>query len=194
MIATLQPISGWRLLSMAEQARFISEELGENGYRTILAVAVPESRNDNRVFALLEHQSVGYVANPSAGDIDLAYVRQQALDDLKILNNENDLPVSEQVRWGGFSPKPAYNAQEYSLDYGVKLIFGEEAALNLYRIQLVRDGAVVLMLVGSPGDDLTLEGWQIQPSAEWNYNRYVSGQDRLSESTLENLMLMNRFI
>jgi hypothetical protein len=59
---------------------------------------------------------------------------------------------------------------------------------------LVRNGAVVLTLVGTPADNLNLQEWRVTPKDSLRYERFDPHSDPRAEGTLINLLLMNRFI
>lgn len=181
--------AGWQLLNDAERRNFLINELGDDGQGNILAVA---KRSDG-VFALLTALPVGYV-DSAGGQIDVQAVRSNTEEDLLILNQENGLEGADEVQFKKFAPPPSYDSAQYSVTYGVELSFGREPALNLYRIQLVRDGALILTLVGKPADQLALEGFTIHPPSGQRYENFNPNTDRRSESTLTNMLMMNRFV
>ncbi|SUO95128.1 DUF2167 domain-containing protein [Suttonella ornithocola] len=189
-IAMLKTPENWKVLSGSTLNQFINEEFGDG--RHILTAAKPKNQAEG-VFAILEHQKMGYIAHPNS-HINTRFIVEKGQDDLKILNEESGLSESEKVRFKGFSPAPTYHAEKHLLEYGIELLFGREAALNLYRIKLIRDGALILTLVGKPKDNLSLTGWEIQVQAGYRYQDYQKGKDKLAEGNLENLMLMNSFI
>lgn len=190
--ATLIAPEGWKVLSASEQHHFIQSEFGDDAGRNILAIA---RKNDaDGVFALLEYRQTGYIENPSLQQVDERALIQKANEDLHMLNQENGFSDAETVRWKGFVLKPRFDAQRHILEYGVELRFGDLPAVNLYQMQLLRNGVLVLTLVGMPEDKLNFKGWQYKFDSAWKYENYQPSRDRKSEGTLANLMLMNRFI
>ncbi|MFC2503810.1 MAG: DUF2167 domain-containing protein, partial [Cardiobacterium sp.] len=113
---------------------------------------------------------------------------------LDILNQESGLTGSEAVRWKSFAPAPKYDNASRCVEYGVELNIGQDPALNLYKMCLVRNGALVLTLVGKPGDGLSLQGWRVTPQDSLRYERFDPKSDPRAEGTIINLLLMNRFI
>lgn len=190
--ATLIAPEGWTVLKPAEQNAFIQAEFGQELGRNILAVARKNGAQD--VFALLEYRQTGYIENPSLQQINEQVLIQKANEDLQMMNQENGFSEAEKVRWKGFVLKPRFDEQHYVLDYGVELRFGDLPAVNLYRMQLLRDGVLILTLVGMSQDQLNFNGWQYHYDSAWNYRQYNPNRDRKAEGTLANLMLMNRFI
>lgn len=190
--ATLITPEGWTILSPAEQDIFIQTEFGDGAGRNIFAVA--QKNQAEGVFALLDYRQTGYIENPSLQQINEQALIERTNEDLQMLNQENGFSEAEKVRWKGFVLKPRFDDKHYVLEYGVELRFGNMPAVNLYRMQLLRDGVLVLTLVGMPQDQLSLNGWQYQYDSAWDYQRYQASRDRKSEGTLANLMLMNRFI
>lgn len=191
MKSTIKAPEGWRILTGGALSSFINDEFGDSG-RDILAAAKPANGADG-VFAIFEHQASGYIERP-ASNINQAFYVQKTQEDLQILNDENGFTDAEKVRWKGFALTPRYDNSKHTLDYGIELYFGRDVAVNLYRMLLIRDGALVLTLVGTPRERLSLQGWSIAPDPAIAYERYQSGRDPKAEGTLENLMLMNRFI
>ena len=86
--------------------------------------------------------------------IDPTRVRQGISEDLDMLNQESGLSGNDAVRWKTFSPAPKYDSANHCVEYGVELTIGQDSALNRYKMCLVRNGAVVLTLVGTPADNL----------------------------------------
>ena len=190
--ANLTVPAGWRILSDAERRDFLINELGEgDGQSNILAIAKPSSGDG--VFAMLTTLAIGYV-DSAGGHIDVQAVRSNTEEDLLILNQENGLEGADEVRFRKFSPPPSYDSAEHSVTYGMELSFGREPALNLYRIRLVRDGALVLTVVGKPSDGLSLAGFAIDPPSAQRYENFNPQTDRRSESSLTNVLMMNRFV
>lgn len=190
MSTILTAPENWHILTKSELKNFVENELGESG-NLIIAAAKPKQGTDD-VFAVLTHQKNGYIAQPNPRINQASYI-QKMQEDLKIQNDENGLSDSEKVRWKGFVIPPKYDSSTHTLDYGVALYFGHEIAINLYRLRLVRNGALTLTLVGSPKDHLSLIGWNIQVDASLLYQNHQAS-DRIAEGNLENLMLMTRFI
>lgn len=183
----------WQVLNESERRRFFAEEYGEpDSGSNIIAVAKPKAAQEG-VFALLTTLPVGYV-DAAGGHIDVAAVKAKAEEDLLILNQENGLEGAEEVRFKKFAPPPSYDSAHHAVTYGIELGFGREPALNLYRIQLVRDGALVLTVVGRPSDRLSIQGFGIEASQEKRYEAFNPNTDRRSESSLTNLLMMNRFV
>ena len=164
-IATLTPPKGWKILSHAEQQAFIREHLGDAS--DIIAIALP-SGGDGSVFAQLSY--------------------------LDILNQESGLTGKDAVRWKTFAPAPKYDPATRCVEYGVELSVSGDPALNLYKMCLVRNGAIVLTLVGTPTDGLDLNNWVITPQKNRRSARFDQKSDRRAEGNLINLLLMNRFI
>ena len=177
-IATLTPPKGWKVLNDSQKQQFINEHLG--GVDDIIAIAVPDG-GDGSVFAQLSYRPAGYI-------------RQGISEDLDILNQESGLTGSEAVRWKSFAPAPKYDNASRCVEYGVELNIGQDPALNLYKMCLVRNGALVLTLVGKPGDGLSLQGWRVTPQDSLRYERFDPKSDPRAEGTIINLLLMNRFI
>lgn len=190
MSTILTAPENWHILAKSELKNFVENELGESG-NLVIAAAKPKQGSSD-VFAVLEHQKNGYIANPNPR-INQAFYIQKMQEDLQIQNDENGFSDAEKVRWKGFVLPPKYDGNARILDYGVALYFGQEVAINLYRLQLVRDGALVLTLVGTPRSHLSFEGWKISVDANLRYEKHQAN-DPVSEGNLENLMLMNRFI
>ncbi|WP_225757213.1 DUF2167 domain-containing protein [Cardiobacterium sp. Marseille-Q4385] len=188
-IATLTPPKGWKILSHAEQQAFIREHLGDAS--DIIAIALP-SGGDGSVFAQLSYRPVGYVDDNTP--IDPTRVRQGISEDLDILNQESGLTGKDAVRWKTFAPAPKYDPASRCVEYGVELSVSGDPALNLYKMCLVRNGAIVLTLVGTPTDGLDLNNWVITPQNNLRYERFDPKSDRRAEGNLINLLLMNRFI
>lgn len=183
----------WQVLNESERRRFFAEEYGEpDSGSNIIAVAKPKAAQEG-VFALLTTLPVGYV-DAAGGHIDVAAVKAKAEEDLLILNQENGLEGAEEVRFKKFAPPPSYDSAHHAVTYGIELGFGRVPALNLYRIQLVRDGALVLTVVGRPSDRLSIQGFGIEASQEKRYEAFNPNTDRRSESSLTNLLMMNRFV
>lgn len=183
----------WQVLDEQARSRFFAEEYGEpDSGAHIIAVAKPQAGEEG-VFALLTTLPVGYV-DAAGGHIDFAAVKAKAEEDLLILNQENGLQGAEEVRLKKFAPPPSYDSAKHAVTYGIELSFGRVPALNLYRIQLVRDGALVLTVVGKPGDRLSLQGFDIEVAADKRYETFNPNTDRRSESSLTNLLMMNRFV
>lgn len=194
MLASLTFPPSWRLLQGAERQSFLNNEYDDAKDRELVSVVKATSASAKDVFAILEHQPLGYIAHPETSTIDLQSVIKQYKADLEILNGENNLAPSESVRWGRFFVPPTYDAQQHRLDYGIELRFGGNPGVNLYRVKLVRDGALVLTLVGDRPAQVSLEGWTITPEKNLAYENYQAGKDKLAQATLANLILMNRFI
>ncbi|ABQ13858.1 DUF2167 domain-containing protein [Dichelobacter nodosus] len=190
-MATLRMPESWVLLKNEQRARFL-REIEIEDEPALLAVA--QSKEHDHAFALLRHQKSGYVVRPEETPIHPQLIRKQTEADLAILNSESALSEAERVRWQKFYLEPVYQAQTRTVEYGITLLFGNEAAVNLYRMLLVRDGALVLTLVGKPSDHLSLADWAIEPKDEMRYERFDPAHDKKSEGTLDNLILMNRFI
>ena len=188
-IATLTPPKGWKVLSESEKQRFINEHLG--GVDDIIAIALPDGGNGS-VFAQLSYRPAGYVDDNIP--IDPTRVRQGISEDLDMLNQESGLTGSEAVRWKSFAPAPKSDSASRCVEYGVELSIGQEPALNLYKMCLLRNGALVLTLVGTPADGLSLQGWRITPQDNLRYERFDPHSDPRAEGTIINLLLMNRFI
>lgn len=183
----------WQILNAAERSRFFAEEYGEpDGEGNVTAVAKPKAGQEG-VFAFLAALSVGYV-DAGGGHIDVQAVKAKAEEDLLILNQENGLSGADEVRFKKFAPPPSYDSARHTVTYGIELAFGRVPALNLYRIRLVRDGALVLTVVGRPADRLSINGFAIEPAAEKRYENFNPNTDRRSESSLTNLLMMNRFV
>ena len=188
-IATLTPPQGWKLLNGSQKQRFINEHL--SGAEDIIAIALPDG-GDGSVFAQLSYRPAGYVDDNIP--IDPTRIRQGISEDLDILNQESGLTGSEAVRWKSFAPAPKYDNASRCVEYGVELNIGQDPALNLYKMCLVRNGALVLTLVGKPGDGLSLQGWRVTPQDSLRYERFDPKSDPRAEGTIINLLLMNRFI
>ena len=178
-IATLTPPKGWKVLNDSQKQQFINEHLG--GVDDIIAIAVPDG-GDGSVFAQLSYRPAGYVDDNSP--IDPTRIRQGISEDLDILNQESGLTGSEAVRWKSFAPAPKYDNASRCVEYGVELNIGQDPALNLYKMCLVRNGALVLTLVGKP----------VTPQDSLRYERFDPKSDPRAEGTIINLLLMNRFI
>lgn len=189
--ATLIVPDNWVVLNEAERRRFLSEEFGDVS-SSVLAVARPKDGKEG-VFAVLNRLTVGYV-DSAGGHIDTQTVRAKIEEDLLILNQENGVEGADEVRFKKFSPPPSYDSAQHTVTYGVELSFGRDPALNLYRIRLTRDGALLLAVVGKPSDQLSLNGFAIEPAAGQRYENFNPNADRRSESTLTNVLMMNAFI
>ncbi|MDO5091188.1 MAG: DUF2167 domain-containing protein [Cardiobacteriaceae bacterium] len=190
---TLIVPADWQILNDNERRRFFADEYGEaDSGSNILAVAKPKAGKEG-VFALLATLPVGYI-DAAGGHIDVAAVKSKAEEDLLILNQENGLQGADEIRFKKFAPPPSYDSAHHTVSYGIELAFGRTPALNLYRIQLVRDGALVLTLVGTPADKLSLDGFAIEPESDKRYDAFNPNTDRRSESSLTNLLMMNRFV
>ena len=144
-IATLTPPKGWKVLNDSQKQRFINEHL--SGAEDIIAIALPDS-GDGSVFAQLSYRPAGYVDENI--QIDPTRVRQGISEDLDMLNQESGLTGNDAVRWKTFSPAPKYDSANHCVEYGVELTIGQDSVLNRYKMYLVRNGAVVLTLVGTP--------------------------------------------
>ena len=188
-IATLTPPKGWKVLNRTEQQTFIREHLGDTS--DIIAIALPNG-GDGSVFAQLSYNPVGYVDDNIP--IDPARVRQGISEDLDILNQESGLTGKDAVRWKTFAPAPKYDPASRCVEYGVELSVSGDPALNLYKMCLVRNGALILTLVGTPEDGLELNNWHIKVQDSLRYERFDPKSDRRAEGNLINLLLMNRFI
>lgn len=189
--ATLIVPKGWTVLSDAERRRFLVNEFGDAS-SSIIAAATPENGKDG-VFALLSMLTVGYV-DSAGGYIDSAALRANIEEGLLILNQENGLEGSDEVRFKKFSPPPVYDSARHTVTYGVELAFGGDPAINLYRVTLTRDGALLLAVVGKPSDGLSIEGFAVEPASAQRYEAFNPNTDRRSESTLTNVLMMNTFI
>lgn len=190
--ATLIAPDSWTVLNPSQKNAFIEAEFGDGAGRNILAAATKNGVEG--VFALLDYRQIGYIDSPSIAQINEQNLVAKINEDLQMLNQENGFSETEKVRWKGFVLKPRFDEQHFVLDYGVEMQFGHEAAVNLYRMQLLRDGVLVLTLVGMPKDQLNFNGWQYQYDKTWNYQNYQASRDLKAEGTLANVMLMNRFI
>ena len=144
-IATLTPPKGWKVLNDSQKQRFINEHL--SGAEDIIAIALPDS-GDGSVFAQLSYRPAGYVDENI--QIDPTRVRQGISEDLDMLNQESGLTGNDAVRWKTFSPAPKYDSANHCVEYGVELTIGQDSVLNRYKMYLVRNGAVILTLVGTP--------------------------------------------
>lgn len=181
----------WYILNDAERRNFLASEFGD-AQSSILAVARPKAAQDG-VFATLSALTVGYV-DSVGGHIDTQALRGNIEEDLLILNQENGLEGAEEVRFKKFAPPPSYDSAHHTVTYGVELAFGRDPALNLYRIRLVRNGALVLAVIGKPSDRLSINGFAIEPAAQDRYENFNPNTDRRSESSLTNVLMMNKFI
>lgn len=188
-IAVLTPPQGWKLLSQNKQKDFIRKTFGEMD--NIISVALPE-RGDGSVFALLVFRDTGYIDDRSA--INERWVQKRLAEEYNIVNHEQEFDAEDIVRWKRFVPKPVYDTTTHCLQYGIELTFGRKPALNLYKIYLLRNGAAVLTLVGTPADHLQLQAWKITPDKQFSYERFDPARDRQAEGNLNNLMLMNPFL
>ncbi|MDO4642330.1 MAG: DUF2167 domain-containing protein [Cardiobacteriaceae bacterium] len=189
-IATLNPPSGWKILDETQRKRFIAEHLGDAS--DVIAIALPDGGNGS-VFAQLSYRPIGYVDDNV--QIDTTRVRQGISEDLDMINQESGLSGNDAVRWKGFSPAPQYDSSNHCVEYGVELSIGKDPALNLYKVYLIRNGALILTLVGTPQDGLDLQNWSVTPQDTLRYEKFnpKSGDTR-AEGNLVNVLLMNRFI
>ena len=188
-IATLTPPKGWKVLNDSQKQQFINEHLG--GVDDIIAIAVPDG-GDGSVFAQLSYRPAGYVDDNIP--IDPTRIRQGISEDLDILNQESGLSGKDAVRWKTFAPAPKYDPASRCVEYGVELSVSGDPALNLYKMCLVRNGALILTLVGTPEDGLELSHWHIKVQDSLRYERFDPKSDPRAEGTIINLLLMNRFI
>lgn len=188
---TLIVPNDWYVLTDAQRRSFLSDEFGDVP-GSILAVAKPKA-DKGGVFATLSALSVGYV-DSAGGHIDTQAVRANIEEDLLILNQENGLEGADEVRFKKFAPAPSYDNARHTVTYGVELAFGRDPAVNLYRIRLVRDGALLLAVIGKPADGLSLDGFAIEPAAAQRYENFNPNTDRRSESSLTNVLMMNKFV
>lgn len=184
-IAKLTAPNGWKVLTAAELKNFVNEELG--GSKNVQAVA---KKNANTV-AVLEYKKIGYIA--AKGNLNLNYVVEQIKNDIQIANSEYELKENEKISFQGFSPKPVFNSANKTLEYGVLVNFGKEQFANLYKIILVKDGYLVLNISCFPKDKINLADFKIQVDKSVNYNNFNPNRDKVSESKLENVILMNKF-
>lgn len=185
-IAKLTAPVGWKNLTGTQLKTFIEEELA--GAKNVQAVA---KKNAN-TFAVLEYKKIGYIETKNP-NLNLNYIIEQAKNDIQIANSEYEFKENEKISFQGFSPKPVFNSANKTIDYGVLVNFGKEQFLNLYKIILVKDGYLVLNISCSPKDKINLADFKIEVDKKFNYKNFNPNNDRVSESKLENVILMNKF-
>ncbi len=97
--------------------------------------------DDDSSFITISHTATGYIANPTE-IIDIEEARKQIDIDLEIINRESGWKDSDSIFFGDWWPKPNYNTNNNTLEFGAFLQDNKKTVINktINRIVLTRFG------------------------------------------------------
>lgn len=155
-LATVNVPAGFKFLN-GEQSRFVLENLwGNPPDESTLGMLFPEKSSplDSSVFAFnLSFDSIGYVKDTDAGDINYTDLLKQVQEESAAANAERVKLGYEPIKIIGWANPPFYDAEKKVLHWAKEIQFGEPGAasentLNYDVRVLGRKGVLSMNAVG----------------------------------------------